>query len=137
MGKYLEAAQKIRAVMDTAAGMLTDEQALQVTALYPLWDAAKTYAVGDRVRYAGNLYRCLTAHTAQATWTPTDAPSLWAKVLTDPSGAILPWVQPDSTNPYAKGDKVTHNGKTWESLVNNNVWEPGVTGTESLWKEVA
>ena len=137
MGKYLEAAQKIRAVMDTAAGMLTDEQALQVTALYPLWDAAKTYAVGDRVRYAGNLYRCLTAHTAQATWTPTDAPSLWAKVLTDPSGAILPWVQPDSTNPYAKGDKVTHNGKTWESLVDNNVWEPGVTGTESLWKEVA
>lgn len=137
MGKYLEAAQKIRAVMDTAAGMLTDEQALQVTALYPRWDAAKTYAAGDRVRYAGNLYRCLTAHTAQAAWTPTDAPSLWAKVLTDPSGAILPWVQPDSTNPYAKGDKVTHNGKTWESLVDNNVWEPGAVGTESLWKEVA
>ena len=137
MGKYLEAAQKIRAVMDTAAGMLTDEQALQVTALYPLWDAAKTYAVGDRVRYAGNLYRCLTAHTAQAAWTPTDAHSLWAKVLTDPSGEILPWVQPDSTNPYAKGDKVTHNGKTWESLVDNNVWEPGAVGTESLWKEVA
>ena len=137
MGKYLEAAQKIRAVMDTAAGMLTDEQALQVTALYPLWDAAKTYAVGDRVRYGGELYRCLTAHTAQAAWTPTDAPSLWAKVLTDPSGAILPWAQPDSTNPYAKGDKVTHNGKTWESLVDNNVWEPGAVGTESLWKEVA
>lgn len=137
MGKYLEAAQKIRAVMDTAAGMLTDEQALQVTALYPLWDAAKTYAVGYRVRYAGNLYRCLTAHTAQAAWTPTDAPSLWAKVLTDPSGAILPWVQPDSTNPYAKGDKVTHNGKTWVSTVDNNVWEPGAVGTESLWKEVA
>ena len=108
MGKYLEAAQKIRAVMDTAAGMLTDEQALKVT-----------------------------AHTAQAAWTPTDAHSLWAKVLTDPSGEILPWVQPDSTNPYAKGDKVTHNGKTWESLVDNNVWEPGAVGTESLWKEVA
>lgn len=133
MGKYLEAAQKIRAVMDTAAGMLTDEQALQVTALYPLWDAAKTYAVGDRVRYAGNLYRCLQAHTAQETWNPADAPSLWAKVLTDPSGAILPWVQPDSTNPYAKGDKVTHNGKTWVSTVDNNVWEPGAYG----WEEVA
>ena len=137
MGKFLDAAQKVRAVMDTAAGMLTDEQALKVIALYPLWDAAKTYAVGDRVRYAGNLYRCLTAHTAQAAWTPTDAHSLWAKVLTDPSGEILPWVQPDSTNPYAKGDKVTHNGKTWESLVDNNVWEPGAVGTESLWKEVA
>lgn len=137
MGKYYDAALVLRGIMDKAGAMLTDEQALQVTTLYPLWDAAKTYAVGDRVRYAGNLYRCLTAHTAQAAWTPTDAHSLWAKVLTDPSGEILPWVQPDSTNPYAKGDKVTHNGKTWESLVDNNVWEPGAVGTESLWKEVA
>lgn len=137
MGKFYEAAKIVRATMDRAGAMLTDEQALQVTTLYPLWDAAKTYAVGARVRYGGELYRCLTAHTAQAAWTPTDAHSLWAKVLTDPSGEILPWVQPDSTNPYAKGDKVTHNGKTWESLVDNNVWEPGVTGTESLWKEVS
>ena len=74
---------------------------------------------------------------AQETWTPDTAVSLWAKVLTDPSGGILAWVQPDSTNPYMKGDKVTHNGKTWESLIDNNVWEPGVVGTESLWKEVA
>lgn len=137
MGRYLEAAQKIRATMDTAVGMLTDEQAVKVVALFPLWDPRATYAVGDRVRYAGNLYRCLQPHTAQETWNPVDAPSLWAKVLTDPSGAILPWEQPDSTNPYMKGDKVTHNGKTWESLVDNNVWEPGVTGTENLWKEVA
>lgn len=137
MGKYYDAALVLRGIMDKAGAMLTDEQALKVTALYPLWDAAKTYAVGARVRYGGELYRCLTAHTAQAAWTPTDAHSLWAKVLTDPSGEILPWVQPDSTNPYAKGDKVTHNGKTWESLVDNNVWEPGAVGTESLWKEVA
>lgn len=137
MGKYYDAALVLRGIMDKAGAMLTDEQALTVPGLFPDWDEEAAYAVGDRVRYAGNLYRCLTAHTAQAAWTPTDAPSLWAKVLTDPSGAILPWVQPDSTNPYAKGDKVTHNGKTWESLVDNNVWEPGVTGTESLWKEVA
>lgn len=137
MGKFYEAAKIVRATMDKAGAMLTDEQALQVTTLYPLWDAAKTYAVGDRVRYAGNLYRCLQPHTAQETWNPADAPSLWAKVLTSETGEILPWVQPDSTNPYAKGDKVTHNGKTWESLVDNNVWEPGAVGTENLWKEVA
>ena len=137
MGKFYEAAKIVRATMDKAGAMLTDEQALQVTTLYPLWDATKTYAVGDRVRYAGNLYRCLQPHTAQETWNPADAPSLWAKVLTSETGEILPWVQPDSTNPYAKGDKVTHNGKTWESLVDNNVWEPGAVGTESLWKEVS
>ena len=137
MGKYYEAAKIVRATMDKAGAMLTDEQALKVTSLYPLWGATKTYAVGDRVRYGGELYRCLTAHIAQAAWTPTDAPSLWAKVLTDPSGTILPWEQPGSTNPYMKGNKVTHIGKTWESLVDNNVWEPGAIGTESLWKEVA
>lgn len=137
MGKYYDAALVLRGVMDKAGAMLTDEQALEVPGLFSTWNAEATYAVGDRVKYNGTLYRCLTAHTAQDAWTPTDAPSLWAKVLTDPSGEILPWVQPDSTNPYAKGDKVTHNGKTWESLVDNNVWEPGVTGTESLWKEVA
>ena len=27
--------------------------------------------------------------------------------------------------------------KTWESLVDNNVWEPGALGTESLWKDVS
>ena len=31
---------------------------------------------------------------------------------------------------YNIGDKVTHNGKTWVSDVDNNVWEPGVYG----WK---
>lgn len=31
------------------------------------------------------------------------------------------------------GDKVTHNGKTWTSIVDNNVWEPGVYG----WAEYA
>ena len=25
------------------------------------------------------------------------------------------------------GDKITHNGKTWISTINNNVWEPSVT----------
>lgn len=137
MGKYYDAALVLRGIMDKAGAMLTDEQALEVPGLFPAWNKEATYDVSDRVKYNGTLYRCLTAHTAQSTWTPTDAPSLWAKVLTDPSGAILPWVQPDSTNPYAKGDKVTHNGKTWESLVDNNVWEPGAVGTESLWKEVA
>ena len=37
---------------------------------------------------------------------------------------------------YDKGDKVTHGGKIWESLVDNNSWEPGVIGTELVWREV-
>lgn len=130
--RYLTAALKLRAAMNKVGLYLTDEQAINVPLIFPVWSSTETYAVGDRVRYNDILYRCLTAHTAQESWTPDAAYSLWTKVLTDPSGEILPWEQPDSTNPYSLGDKVTHNGKTWESSIDNNVWEPGVYG----WKEI-
>lgn len=41
-------------------------------------------------------------------------------------------IEEDSTNPYMTGDKVTHNGKTWVSIVDNNVWEPSVYGWEEI-----
>lgn len=132
MNKWLEAAKPVRAVMDQAGAMLTDEQAATVPALYRPWEIGVEYALDTRVQYNGTLYKCITAHASQETWNPADAPSLWAKVLIDPSGEILPWEQPESTNPYMKDDKVTHNGKTWVSDVDNNTWEPGVYG----WSEV-
>lgn len=133
----MQQAQAIRKSMDAAASVLTDEQAASAPMIYRAWNGnGVDYAVGDRVQYGGAVYKCLTAHTSQEAWTPTDAPSLWAKVLIPTPGEIPEWEQPSSTNPYMKGDKVKHNGKTWESLVDNNVWEPGVIGTESLWAEV-
>lgn len=117
----------------------TDEQALEVQSLYPEWASladGTTLKVGDRVNYEGLLYNVLQEHQKQSTWNPVDAPSLFAVVLIVDPSVIPEWVQPDSTNPYMKGDKVTHNGSTWESLVDNNVWQPGTVGTESLWKLV-
>ncbi len=37
---------------------------------------------------------------------------------------------------YMTGTKVSHRGEKFESLVDNNVWEPGVFGTETVWKKV-
>lgn len=130
---YLNGAKKLRAAMNSAGAILTDEQALTVSIIYPIWDGnGIVYNIGDRVLYNSMLYKCLQAHTSQATWTPTDAPSLWAKVLIPTPGVIPDWEQPSSTNPYAKGDKVKHNGKIWVSDVDGNVWEPGAYG----WSEV-
>lgn len=110
-----------------------DTTALRMVEYYPAPDAA-SYAAGDRIQYNGKLYKCLQAHTAQADWNPIDAPSLWAEVLAGQDGTeIGEWVQPDSTNPYMRGDKVTHKGKTWVSTIDNNVWEPG---TVEYWKMV-
>lgn len=33
---------------------------------------------------------------------------------------------------YVAGEKVTHNGKTWTSIVDNNVWETGAYGWEEI-----
>ena len=124
----MQHAHELRAIIETQALNLTDEQALTAIEFFPKWNESNNYSKDDRVRYQGILYKCLQDHTAQSSWTPTDAPSLWSQVLIDPSGEPLPWTQPDSTNPYMKGDRVTHNDQTWESTVDNNVWEPGVYG---------
>lgn len=116
------------------AQTVDDETAVLVPNLFEMWSDSKHYEKDERVTYNGTLYKCLQAHDAQADWTPTDAPSLWAKVLPGQSGEIGEWEQPGSTNGYKTGDKVTHNGKTWESTADNNVWEPGAVGAP--WKEV-
>lgn len=116
----------VRAQINTLS--VDDATALRMVAYYPDWTAGTAYAAGDRLVYNGDLYKVLQAHTAQEQWEPDASPSLFAKVLIPDSNAIPAWEQPDSTNAYMKGDKVTRNGKTWVSDVDNNVWEPGVYG---------
>ena len=105
-----------------------DEQAIDAAAVYPTWREGVAYVTGERVRYNEMLYKILQDHTSQTTWTPESAPSLFAKVLISDPETIPEWIQPDSTNPYQTGDKVTHNGATWISTIDNNVWEPGAYG---------
>ena len=108
-----------------------DAEALSLQILYKDWEKqiGRELTVGEYINYNGVLYKVLQQHVAQDNWAPDVSPSLFAKVLVDPTGeTILDWEQPDSTNPYMKGDKVKHNGVTYESEVDNNVWEPGVYG---------
>lgn len=121
-------AQAIIVALVTLRESATDEQALSVPVLYPAWRSGTSYVTGQRVLYNAVLYKVLQDHTSQDDWTPDAASSLIAQVLIPDENVIPEWVQPDSTNPYAKGDKVTHNGKTWVSDYDNNVWEPGVFG---------
>lgn len=43
------------------------------------WTYPVLYKVNDIVTYLGLTYKCLQAHTSQATWTPLAVPALWAK----------------------------------------------------------
>lgn len=121
-------AEAIIAALVTLREAATDEQALAVPVLYPAWRSGVDYVTGLRILYDNTLYKVLQDHTSQNDWTPDAASSLFAKVLIPDETTISEWEQPDSTNAYSQGDKVMHNGKTWISDVDNNVWEPGVYG---------
>ena len=127
-----EHARRLRQLIERISVNLTDEEALEGVELFPAWKDFETYAVGDRVQYENTLYKCLTAHDAQPTWTPSASPSLWVRV-DDPSIEFPEWIQPlGATDAYPKGAKVSHNGKHWISIIDGNVWEPSVFG----WDEV-
>lgn len=118
------------------AETLSDAQALQVPMLFEEFDGnGVAYEVGKRIIFEGILYKVIQAHTSQAEWTPVAAPSLFAKVINETiDGSIPEFEQPDSTNPYMKGDKVIFNGKVYESLIDNNVYSP--EAYPAGWKEI-
>ena len=119
------------------ANQVTDDAvALTIKEFYDIWQPGVAYIINQYVIHKEVLYKVIQAHTSQDGWTPNVTGSLFAKVLIDPTEeTILDWVQPDSTNPYMKGDKVNHNGQTYISTVDNNVWEPGVYGWEIVKEE--
>ena len=124
----LEQAQEIRTSIDSVTGAMADADAAKNPMLFLPWETDTKYAVGDRRRHDGKVYKCLQAHTSQADWKPEDSPSLWVGI-SDPAEEWPEWSQPvGSTDAYAKGAKVSHNGKHWTSDVDANVWEPGAYG---------
>ena len=133
---FTQIQQSLHKVAKMVASEVTDDaKALAIQEFYDDWEVDVKYEVGTYIRYEGVLYKVITTHTSQSDWNPISASSLFAKVLTDPTGeTINEWVQPDSTNPYMAGDKVTFNGKTYESVINNNVWSP--SAYPAGWKEI-
>lgn len=57
-----------------------DHTALRMKSFYPVWAEGSAYSAGDKVRYDGDLWRCLQAHTAIVTWEPVNAHSLWERI---------------------------------------------------------
>ena len=131
----IQRARELRKIIEKMAQGLDDDVASITPEIFSPWSGdAVIYKTGEKIRYNGKTYRVLMDHVSQPDWTPSAAHSLFAEILYE--GDIKEWVQPDSTNPYMKGDKVRYVGKKWQSLVDYNVWQPGAVGTETLWQEI-
>lgn len=118
----------VKKMLATDASNLSDEEALNVAALYPTWSSkiGKEVSVGDRLWYDEKLYKVVQNHTVQQDWTPDTSAALYTQVSIEEWPA---WVQPIGVqDAYNTGDKVTHNDKHWISNTDANVWEPGAYG---------
>ena len=114
------------------AGNIDDVTASEHIDAFSEWAANVNYTAGQMRKYGGVLYRCVTAHTSQETWTPDAAASLWA-ACADPNEEYPAWSRPvGAHDAYSKDSKVSHNEKKWTSDIDGNIWEPGVYG----WTEV-
>lgn len=116
---------------------ITPEQVTAMKPMFRTWDGNGVYyKAGEPILDEDILYKVLPpGHTSQLDWKPSVAVSLFAKILTSPGGTPKPWVQPNSTNPYMKGDRVVWtDGKIYESTIDNNVWSP--VGLPTGWKAI-
>lgn len=124
----VQSASAVAFVALCEVGTLDAVTASEHAELFAEWAYPIAYTVGQLRRHNGKLYKCVQAHTSQESWTPDTAASLWS-VAADPAEEWPAWSQPvGAHDAYAKGAKVSHNGKHWTSSVDSNVWEPGVYG---------
>ena len=132
MMNRMQAAEQLRKALQMFAASLTDEQAMEVVAVYDPWKVGKAYAVGDFLTYGVNgvgdpqLYKVAQTHTAQDDWTPDATPALYTAIGLDESGFPV-WSQPTGAHDaYNTGDIVNYNGTLYRSLIDGNVYSPEV-----------
>lgn len=129
----LQAAEQLRRALQMFTATLTEEQALEIATVYPVWEANHAYQVGDIISYGTNsagdpqLYKVVQAHTSQDNWRPgAGTESLYDAFGLDESGYPI-WAQPSGAHDaYNAGDIVNYNGTLYQSTINGNVWSPDV-----------
>lgn len=105
----------------------------------PMWSENAVYTtehVGYPVQHNNQVFTILQPHTPAHNpgVFPVDLPAIYSiNHTTDPERA-KEYVAPNGTSGmYMLNECCKRDGKTWVSLVDNNVWTPGETGTETLW----
>lgn len=123
MGSLKRILQKlITPIIDTSE-ILTQQQLADLATIYPQWRINKYYESDEVFVKDSLLFRVIQAHTSQADWPPQTTGSLYTPFRAP--GEITDWVQPTGAHDaYQTGEKVNYNGKTYESLIDNNTWSP-------------
>ena len=126
----LQAAEQLRKALQIYVQTLTDEQAMEIATVYPVYKVGKAYSVNEMFTYGINevgdpqLYRVVQAHTSQKDWKPDITPSLYTAIGLNSQGYPT-WSRPTGAHDaYNIGDIVDYNGTLYKSLIDGNVYSP-------------
>ena len=102
---------------------LDENELLDMIDLYDNYQVDKQYKVDDIFKYEGKLYKVIQEHTSLENWVPSELPALYLNMM--PDSVIPEWIAPTgSHDAYNVGDKVIYEGDVYESLIDNNTWNP-------------
>lgn len=122
--QWLEAAQKIRSVMDTAGAMLDDKQASSVPDLYPILHGnGALVEMGTRINWKGKIKRSRAALWDTADNNPDNAPDLWEDIAYKNGIRIIPDVI-TAEHPFKMDELGYWGDDLYKSKLETNVWTP-------------
>lgn len=128
--KRLQAAEQLRRALQIFALTLTDDEAMEIATVYPVWNSGVSYTAGSILQHGENnvgdpqLYRVAQAHTSQEDWIPSATPALYTPIGLNEEG-YPKWSQPTGAHDaYNIGDIVDYNGTLYESTIDGNVYAP-------------
>ena len=126
----LQMAEQMRRVLQMFAQTLTDDEAMEVATVYPVYVVGKFYRTGEMFTYGESsvgdpqLYRVVQDHTSQADWLPNNTPSLYTPIGLNDKGYPV-WSKPTGAHDaYGVGDVVEFEGTLYESLISGNIYSP-------------
>ena len=123
----------IKSLLLKTVELLPNNEMVEYRSLFKPYRINKPLVKGEKFYdpTTDKLFEVVRGHTTALQRKPSKNITLYKEVSSP--GFIPNWTQPPGAGyEYQIGDKVYHNGKKWESIISNNVWEPGVYG----WKEV-
>lgn len=126
----LQAAEQLRRAIQMFARTLTDDEAVEISTIYPTYEVGRAYAANELISCGTNtvgdpqLYRVVQSHTSQTGWTPDTTPSLYTPIGLSEKGYPV-WSKPTGAHDaYAAGDIIEYDGKLYKSLIDGNVYSP-------------
>ena len=126
----IQCAEQLRRAIQMFAQTLTDDEAMEISTIYPKYKIGKLYKMGELFTDGENsvgdpqLYRTNQEHISQADWAPSENPALYTPIGLNKKGYPV-WSQPTGAHDaYNLGDIVDYNGTLVKSLVDGNVYSP-------------